>query len=338
MPNKSSMKIIKYNGYSYYVSWRDNLRLLKLRTCLNIRRIRRWFHLLKKSDVLLLLVLTLIWVLFGVVFYNINSSTNPYDSLANEFYYLKEEYISSVIIVFFIAWFNRVTNYTHNNKEQHWIYQSVLDSLNALYKSYYGEYENNYLALYCDETIATTQKLVINNNVPIGDENIRFMSRIASERLAELRNYYHSGKLLLRNKYDFELYLYDCEAKLLGIIYDKRKYHKTYLEDLIISSQSMLDELRYIWRKDNDIHFEIIKVLINNGNTLLEDFYKRMYIYPFDQIKEYLEGEGLIADLSEKDFVEIMNCLGVDTTAMPDYNTFLTEMRKQSKARKGRLL
>jgi len=326
------MKNVKYKGYTYNVSFEKYIHISILKARLLGRRIWRWKQLVHRIDLVLLFVLSLIWMLAGVLFSQIDKSELSLSLLA-----LREEYISSVIIVGSIAWCNRIANYRKTNREQLWLYSCIMDSLNNMYDEYFGEMSLHYMPLFCDETIEQTKKLVVNQRVPIKDEKLRFMSEQALNQIRVLVEFNTMRRLNCCDYQMLDLAVAKCEGFLQGIIKDKRKYQKTYLEDLLIETSFLLDEVRKMWRCDNDLNCRIMDDLLVCGNSLLEDFYNRMYCYSFYEIKKYIWEQDLLNDITEEEYNSALGLMGIQLEDAIDFESCMELADKEGKDRLGRL-
>ena len=194
------------------------------------------------------------------------------------------------------------------------------------------------MPLYCYRTMQETKDLVLNNQLPLSHEKLKYLSTIALNHIGELVGYNYSGVLSVNDRNMLDLRLYGCEKILYGIIQDKNKYHRSYLEDLLLEAFLLLDELRYIWRRDNDIHIKIMLLLVNNGNDLMNDYYRRMYLYSAEQIREYVTEQDSMNEFTEKDYECVMDLLGIGREVRPQFDTMNETRDKYFRERKGRIL
>ena len=67
---------IKYFNYVYEVSPLCYIKITLFKACLKIRRVCRWIHFFKIADILLIMFLTVLWSLFGLIFFNLNTDVS----------------------------------------------------------------------------------------------------------------------------------------------------------------------------------------------------------------------------------------------------------------------
>lgn len=327
------MIAVTHNGNKYKVTGEEFIHIRILKTKLLFRRIKRWMHLVKISDLVLFALLTAVWVTAGVLFSHVD-----HEVLIKTLVSLKDEYIASVIIVGFIAGYNRISRYRKINVEQHWLYTRLLDAFDNIFDRYYGRMDCHYMALYCAESKNQTEALLYNEEIPFETEEIRFIAEQAINRLHILLKYNSEGRINQCDNRQLDLSINKCESLLRGIIKDDEKYLKTYLEDLLIAAYILLEEIRYIWRRDNDINTKILMILtMNKDNDLLQDFYQRMYIYPIEIIEDYVEQEGLFEDITEDDYKMALRFIGVDEQDALDFESMSKCVDQRKNEREGRL-
>ena len=282
------MAKIKYNNNLYMVTAKDCFRIVVLKGRLLFRRVKRWRYLIKKTDLLLLALITLIWLLASAIF-----ATLDHIDLIAAVLSIKEEYVSSVIIVGFIGICSRASTYHEKNVEQAWVYEKTQWSFNRLLDPLYGDMECNYMPLYSEFAYNETIKKIDNNEAPISQMDYALMAKNVLRRLDLLEKFSISHRFNHCDYQMLDLYIDNCEEMMYRICNYCNSDLKAEFKDFVFDAFSLLEEIRKMWRMDLDLDCRIMEILVDNGYQLMKDYYNRMIYFKYDEIKTYMEMQEL---------------------------------------------
>ena len=99
---------------------------------------------------------------------------------------------------------------------------------------------------------------------------------IADERIDMVAQELKAGHLLVQDENLMNSYLSESKKLLTKVVLDN---DRNYFEKLLEELYEILNQLRYLWRRDEKNDSRIICILAKDGiNDIRNDFYKRMLL------------------------------------------------------------
>lgn len=156
---------VHYQGGKYKVSFKDKLKIVRIKLVLNAKRIVRRMRVFVPQNMVLYLIVTFCWLLFAIVTYYFGKNYIYIDNVDNEgvkytvlntIWELKNSYFTSVVLVLFITSYNQNRGYKDKLLSQHLFYVDSMHDFEQLFKPLIKDELANYMPFYNDKTFDAT--------------------------------------------------------------------------------------------------------------------------------------------------------------------------------------
>lgn len=274
-----------YKGQKYKCKLIDIVKIVLIEIKLLLKRFGRLLKIIfQKSDVILYMLIICLWLLYAFITNGIdNRHSQNQESLFLTLWNLKNSMYSSVVIAFAIGGFNHIKDYKETIIKQHYIYVDTMRDFDEIIRAvdntniwiyFYPLYNRKCL----EKTITYLQK----NDIMVNKNTNEFLVAIdvIQERIANIEQEIKTGHLLIKDEETMNLYLSWAKKKIPKVVLNNDKKDFMELLDLLFE---IVEQLRYIWRRDEKDDVAILLILRKyNENMIKDDFYLRMYLPDFD--------------------------------------------------------
>lgn len=274
--------IVKYKGQKYKCKFKDKfaIKFIKIKLCLK-RCIRLSKVALPKSDLLLYMMIIFLWLIFAWISNLIEFQNNQvHESYLSTLWGLKNSVFSSVVLAFAIGSFNHIKEYRKMIKRQHYIYVDTMEDFVEIIRA--ADDTDIWLKFYpMYNKQCLSESLAYLDNKEIKRDDIDFLSAIdtANERIDMVAQELKAGHLLVQDEVLMNSYLSESKKLLTKVVLDN---DRNYFEKLLKELYEILNQLRYLWRRDEKNDSRIICILAKDDiNDIRNDFYKRMLLPDF---------------------------------------------------------
>ena len=244
------------------------------------------------SDLILYTLLFLLWLAYCIVCNRVNYIHDGIsETYLRSIWEMRNSIFSSIIVAFAVGAFSRLRVYRKTIKAQHFLYVDSMDDFELLFKAIRDDDVWLYFhALYNQRCFNISMEYIeeILKNIDINDNEIIKTFSVISDRLEKIDYQLKTGMLIVKDDEMTSLYISSAKKNLTDIIIDgnKDKIFKL-LNDLYF----IIDDLRYIWRRDRELDSIRLKICKEPES----DFYMRMWMPEFDivEAKNWLKEIGV---------------------------------------------
>lgn len=273
---------IMYKGQKYKCSFIDKFILIWIKIKLSIKRgIRLFKIMLPKRDLLLYMLIVLLWLLWGLIANIIDSQfKQKYEAYVVTLWGLKDSIFSSVVLAFAIGAFNHLNRYRKTIKRQYYLYVDTMNLFEEIVKSgYSSSVWSKFNFMYNRHCFEEGIKHLRNRNTVIDNVFCIYIDAI-NERIEKLEQEIRMGNLIIKDENRMNEYLYKVKIQIPKVMTEENSVEFKILLDLLFE---IINQLRYVWRRDENDDFKIISILSKyETNKINDDFYKRMILSDFD--------------------------------------------------------
>ncbi len=278
---------IKYKRIKYKVGIKDKISITMIKIIICIKRNLRRIKMLIPENIWLYLILTITWVLFGIINYYFYLAYNYQKSILDIVVELKNSYFTTVIIAIVLNVYN--SNFNHRKKliNQHEFYVDTMRIFENIFDGLIGNDKYHYLVFYNNLCLTDTINYIKRKTKK--DIENWLSSTEYKNNIEELIEYIPKIKDYLK----IDINLANEEAYYINNLENELKELKNYactadnyLKKINIITYYMIkliDILREPWRKDLKYDLKILQIIEkNNADIIKNDFYYSMLIYGHD--------------------------------------------------------
>lgn len=272
---------VNYRGQKRECSFKDKLFVESIKLKLHIRRnVRRIKIVISKSDLIFYLMIIILWAIFAGVTTQIDKAISGVcKSFFETVWDLRNSLFSSVILAFAISSFNKIKDYKKAIRLQHYVYVDTMADfegiINALSPSAIWLHFHPF---YNDKCYEITEEYLKSEGIAIDISNNELLLAIdvIQNRIEYIEREIKAGNLKIRDEEMIILYISSAKKTCSRMILknDNEEFWKLLREMYII-----VEELRFIWRKDESDNSKIISKLAKyDKNDIYNQFYERMFL------------------------------------------------------------
>lgn len=284
---------VRYKGDKYKCKLLDKFTITIIKVKLWLKRCLRLFKIVfPKNDLLLYFMIICIWLIFAYVSNFIDfRKSQVQESFLRTLWGMKNSIFSSVIIAFAIGAFNHVKEYREIIKRQHYIYVDTMEAFEEIIRTLDNtQIWYHFHPLYNEQCLRESICYLRNNDYQINTNDKDFIISLdtVQERISLVEQELKMGHLLVKDEEMMILYLALSKKKLSKVILNRGKDE---FEEFLRYLLGIVDQMRYVWRKDEKDDSRIISILCkDNSEDIRNDFYKRMFLPDFElgMLVEYL--------------------------------------------------
>ena len=275
---------IRYKNKKYKCNFIDKFILIWIKFKLSIKRSVRLFRIMiPKRDIILYIFIIFLWLLWGVISNIVDAQfKHEHESYAFTLWGLRNSIFSSVILTFAIGAFNHLNVYRKIIKRQHYLYVDIMDSFEEIIKngtssSIWSKF-NFMFNIQCFEE----GMKYLRDKEALIDIDLDFCTSVDAieERITMIEQEIKMGNLIVKDENIMNTYLYKAKRQIPKIM---QRENIPELEKLLELLFKIIEQLRYIWRKDVKDDLRIISILSKyEANKIKDDFYKRMILLDFN--------------------------------------------------------
>ena len=249
-----------------------------------IRRVRLIKVIFPKTDIMLYVLLMLLWLAFGyIVKYISYIHDGDNATYLRTIWNLKNSIFTSIVLAFAIGAFNRLRDYRKCLKRQHFMYVDSMDDFEEIFKAVEDEeYWIHFHALYNDKCKQIAWDLIKSkvSQIKEYDKGIWVALRTIRDRLEVIDYQLKNEMLIVEDEEILALEIADAKKYILRI---EQEESFELLDSLINELLLILDQLRYLWRRDLKLNLKLINMMQNPESN----FYMRMWLPNFgiDMVK-----------------------------------------------------
>lgn len=249
-----------------------------------IRKIRLVKIMCPKSDVLLYVLLVLLWLAFGFISkYIADIHGDPNTTYLRTVWNLRNSIFTSIVLAFSIGAFNHLHDYRSLLKRQHFLYVDAMDDFEDIYRALLNDDVWLYFhALYNEKCQEVSWDLITSKlqSVNVLNDDIVLAINTIQERLDKIDDQLKDGLLMVKDEEMLSLEISSAKKLISKIMVLDDIDAFENVEKLTNELFLILEELRFIWRRDLKLDMELLKMEKNPQ----EDFYQRMWLPDFDII------------------------------------------------------
>ena len=278
---------VKYEGRRYTVSFADKLQIEVEKNKLFFKRqFRRLKLLFAKETILLYLLISSLWVLFGVIIYlwgNVRSSQTY--SLSDLLWETKNGFFTSVVISLFVGAYNKVRDYKTAIRKQDYFYVDTMRDFQKIFIPLLRKEIQHYHPLYCNQCLEDTIQFLKMNNVRcvnvMGEEYSLALSAI-KKRIDTIEEMLRAENIIGTNESRVSYYLYSARG-MIDSFFLKKTVELSEITKLAGCLLNVLDQIRVPWRRDIAAKIKILRLLDKcPDNNIKQDFYYGMLLQGHD--------------------------------------------------------
>lgn len=275
---------VRYKDEKYICKFKDKSIITIIKIKLFLKRYIRLFKIaFPRSDLLLYILIICLWFIFAGLTNIIDFQSNH----AKKSYFLtlwdlRNSMFSSVVLALAIGSFNHIKEYKTTLKRQHYTYADSMDDFEELIKAVDdADIWLMFHPMYNKHCFRECINYLDNKNIKINVNNNDFMISISivQERITMIEQELKTGYLLVKDEALLNYHLSSAKKLLSKVILNENpKEFKKFLICLF----EIVNQLRYVWRKDEKNDSQIISILDKYDiNNISNDFYKRMLLQNF---------------------------------------------------------
>ena len=287
LAKKPCMKV-RYKNKTYRASLHDGMFVLGKRLHLYLRRqSRRLRVLFCKQDLALYALITVFWLLFGIICVVGQHDVTPDGQLVlpqDVLWDVLEGWFSSGVLSFVIGAFTRVAEYKKKIRLQYHLYISTLEDFEELADICIGQELNGYHSFYCDRCLDDTISYIKQNGKHIStwqNNDTAIALSAIQERLEKLVEEVRTENLIFFGKSLTVGEIESVRRKLIQYTIEDT-IGPNEASDLLLSLSSVLEGVRQPWRIDIEHKVSVLQKL---------NKYPENHIMDDVQYKMLLEGE-----------------------------------------------
>ena len=182
---------VTYKREKFTVCAVDKIKIEWIKMILLLKRIKRRIFLAIPQNIVMYILLTLCWVIFGIVTYYVGVQIKEPDSytVIDVVWELKNSYFSSVILAIFIAGYSQNSEYKKKISVQHDFYVDSMRTFDCIFEPFVGNQIYYFMPFYNQMCLDNTLEYIKNcklDNTETLLENYREALQEALGRLEKI--------------------------------------------------------------------------------------------------------------------------------------------------------
>jgi len=235
-----------------------------------------------KSDLLLYGLLIVLWMVFGFLSKYITDIHGDLSiTYLRTLWNLRNSIFTSIVLAFSIGAFNNLRDYRRLLKRQHFLYVDSMDDFEYLFSALLKDDAwQKFHALYNDKCQEIAWELIISKAdcVNLLSNDVVLAFHTIQDRLYKIDDQLKDSSLMVMDEEILALRISEAKKQISKIMMSESRDDFKSIKELIDNLLFILEELRFIWRRDLILDLELVKMEQNPQ----EDFYKRMWLPDFD--------------------------------------------------------
>ena len=243
-------------------------------------RLRRVIRIMcPNTDIIICIILIVLWMIFGL-FSNYVSFVHDgkIETYLRTMWDLRISVFSSIIISFAIGAIYRLRDYRKLLRRQHYLYVDSMTDFEELFRAIYmDDVWFKFHELYNDRCLEISMDYIESDisRINIQDNGFIMAIDIIQERLEKIDYQLKNNMLIVRDDEMMALEISNAKKNISQIIIEEKT---DIIIALIYELFSIIEELRFLWRRDTRLDMQLLQMTDNPEN----DFYKRMWLPNFD--------------------------------------------------------
>ncbi len=277
---ETNMLKVKYKGQRRVCNLNDKVAIELIKFKLQIfRNWRRINVIFTKNDFIFYMMIILLWAVFAGLTTRVDNTTNGMDkSYFETVWELRNSLFSSIVLAFAIESFNHIKDYKNAIRIQHYVYVDTMDEFEEIICAMApSDIWSHYHPFYNEKCFGITLRYLEKNNIKIElNDELAVAIDAIKDRLDYVEREVKSGNIIIRDEQMINRRISSAKKGISKMILqnDIDEFRK-----LLFELYCIVDELRYLWRKDERDNCKIIARLAQyEENDMYNQFYERMFL------------------------------------------------------------
>lgn len=278
---------VTYKREKFTVCTVDKIKIEWIKMILLLKRVKRRFFLTIPQNLVMYILLTLCWIVFGVITYYVGIQMKEPDSytVMDVVWELKNSYFSSVILAVFIAGYSQSSEYKKKISVQHDFYVDSMRTFDYIFEPFVGNKIYHFMPFYNQMCLEDTLEYVKDcklDNTEVTLENYKDALQEAIGRLEKIDFERKNNNIIGMHKQELGYSIDSCMTEIRKTLKEVKTLEQARdsIPEVAYDLFYVIADIRRPWRWDIENDKKILTLLANySENNIGNDFYYSMHLY-----------------------------------------------------------